>query len=475
MVGDTNQSANDGTTPNRTRRRFIQAAGATGVVAFAGCTGSDGGGGSEGSGGEGGNADTAGAKTGSQGTKTLRVLNSAYEPVQKELQNIFSEFEEQEGNVRIEYNRVGFAEAPQKASQAHASGNPYDIASLASPGNNVTAANKGLFQPITDVIEDRGGSDYWNDKAIFKLDGENYFAPNTGSVINLLYREDLFEQAGAPMPPFDSWDQYSEAAKMLTKSNENQYGHPVFLGSNHFHGVWPMMLILMNGGHLVNPDGDIVFDSQETAEALSFIKEMDQYSPQSAHNSSIPDMRPPLYQGQYAMTWYSTNLMPSDIEQYNPDLKGKVHVTHVPPASGDQEPVARMTGTGYGLSSQTENPKLAKRLIKHVTSKENVTRLLLAQPAATVPMVKGILEQDRLWESETLQEYEDHYRNLVSIAEDYGRVIAVNENPGTVNSITGQALSETHVVQAAQDVVLNDMDPMESANKWADRMREDLT
>jgi len=470
MVGDGNQPK-DGTRSNRTRRHFIQAAGATGVVAFAGCTGNSE---DSGGGGDGDSGETSGGKTGSSGTKTIRVLNSAYEPVQKELEKMFSEFEKEEGNVKIEYNRVGFAEAPQKASQAHASGNPYDIASLASPGNNVTAAKKGLFQPINDVIEDRGGSDYWIEKSIFELDGDNYFAPNTGSVLNQLYREDLFEEAGAPMPPFDSWDQYSKAAEMLTKPSENQYGHPVFLGSNHFHGVWPMMLILMNGGHLVNPDGDIVYDSKEVAEALAFVNEMDQYSPESAHNSSIPDMRPPLYQGQYAMTWYSTNLMPSDIEEYNPDLKGKVHVTHVPAADGNHEPVARMTGTGYGLSSETENPRVAKRRIKHLTSKENVTRLLRAQPAATVPMVKGVLEQDSLWENETLQEYEDHYRNLVSIAENYGRVIAVNENPGTVNSITGQALSETHVIKSVQDVVLNGMDPMESANKWADKMREDL-
>jgi multiple sugar transport system substrate-binding protein len=133
-----------------------------------------------------------------------------------------------------------------------------------------------------------------------------------------------------------------------------------------------------------------------------------------------------------------------------------------------------MTGTGYGVSSKTDHPKLAKELVKFLTSRENVTRQLLAQPAAKVPMVNGVLEEDKLWESDRLQEYEDHYRNLVGIAQDYGRIIAVNENPETVNPITGRALSETHVVQSAQDVVLNDMDPMESATKWADQMREDF-
>lgn len=462
MAGDSKQSADGTSSVNRRRRHFLKAAGGSTVVAFAGCLGDGGDGG-------GGNGNTT---TGSSGTKTIRVINSAYAPVQEVFEDIFSEFEDQEGNVNVEYNRVDFADAPQQAAQAQAAGEPWDVMNLASPGNNVTAAQEGLLQPINEVIDDRG-TDYWNEKALFQLDGDYYFAPNYGSVLNLIYREDMFEEAGAPMPPFDNWDQYQEAARMLTQSGENQYGHPVFLGNNHFHGVWPMMLILMNGGHLVNADGEIVFDSEATAETLSFIDEMDQYSPKSAHNSSIPNMRPPLYQGQYAMTWYSTNQVPSDIEEYNPDLKGNVHVTHVPPKDSSHTPVARMTGTGYGVSSETEHPQLAKRLVKHITERENVVRQLLGQPAAKIPMVKGVLEEDRLWESETLQEYEDHYRNLVSIADDYGRVIAVNENPGTVNPITGRALSETHVIGAVQDVVLNDMDPMEAATQAAETMREE--
>lgn len=456
MVDGNNRPAKSSSTSITKRRQFLATAGTTGAVAFAGCTG------------------IPGSGSGGSGTKTIRVLNSAYEPTQKEFEKLFSEFEDQHKNVKIKYNRVGFAEAPQKASQAHASGSPYDIMNLASPGNNVTAAKKDIFQPINDVIEDRGGSDYWLEKSIFKLDGDYYFAPHYGSVLNLIYREDLFKKSGAPMPPFDSWEQYKKAAKMLTKPDQNQYGSPVFLGTNHFHGVWPMELILGNGGHLVNSDGKIVYGSKETAEALSFIKELNQYSPKSAHNSGIPEMRPPLYQGQYAMTWYSTNLVPSDIEQYNPDLKGKVHVTYIPAKDSSHKPVARMTGTGYGLSSKTDHPELGKKLIKFITRKENVTRLLLAQPAAKVPMVKGILEQNKLWESETLKKYEDHYRNLVGIAQDYGRIIAVNENPGTVNSITGEALSEAHVVKSVQDVVINGMDPMEAANKWEKKMRKDL-
>lgn len=453
----------------RTRRRFIKTAGAGTVVALAGCTGSE----NESAETESDSSDgSTPGTTGSGGTKTIRVINSAYQPVQEVFTEIFSEFEEQEGNVNIEYNRVDFADAPQQAAQAQAAGEPWDVMNLASPGNNVTAAQEGLLQPINSVIEDRG-TDYWNEKSLFRLDGDYYFAPNFGSVIKLNYRQDLFEEVGAPMPPFDSWDEYMNAAEMLTDDSQNRYGHPVFLGNNHFHGVWPMMLTMMNGGGVVNPDGEIIFDSEETAEALQFVKDMNEYSPTSAHNSSIPDMRPPLYQGQYAMTWYSTNQVPSDISNYNPDLQGEVKVTHVPAPTSDDTPVARMTGTGYGVSSETEHPEIAKRLVKHITERENVVRQLLGQPAAKIPMVSGVLEEDRLWESDTLQQYEDHYRNLVSIAENYGRIIAVNENPETVNPITGRALSEAMVVGAAQDVVINDMNPMESATKWADRMRNE--
>lgn len=453
MGEDTNQSSPLSIGSNVTkRRRFLATTGTVAIAGLAGCS----------------------TLSGGSSTVTLRVLNSSYAPVQKEYEKLFSEFEKQEGDVKIKYNRVSFAKAPAKAAQAHAAGSPYDVMNLASPGNNVTAAKKGLFQPITDLIEERGGVDYWNEKALFKLDGEYYFAPHYGSVLNLIWREDLFEAAGAPKPPFDNWNQYQQAAKMLTKPGQNQYGHPVFLGNNHFHGVWPMQLILGNGGHVVNKKGDIVYDSKEVAEALAFAKKMDQYSPKSAHNSSIPDMRPPLYKGQYAMTWYSTNLVPSDIKNYNPELKGKVRVSSVPAASKSRTPVARMTGTGLGVGGKSKNPEKAKKLVKFVTRKENVVRLLLVQPTAKVPMVTGILDQDKIWENKTMRAYKSLYQDLVRIAENYGRVVAVNENPGVVDLTTGQALSETFVVRSLQDVILNGMDPMASAKKWAGKMRTEL-
>lgn len=432
------------------RRRFLGAAGVTGVTGLAGCI----------------------AGVGSQNI-TLRVLNTAYEDGQKAWREIFDEFENQYDDVTIEYNRVDFADAPSRASQAHAGDDPYDLASLASPGNNVYGVREGLFQPINDVIEDMGGTDHWFDGVLFKIDGDHYLAPDAGTVINQVYRIDLYEDAGIDTPPFNSYEDYLAAAEQLTDAGKNQYGHPVFLGTNHFHGVWPMCLVLGNGGHLIDTNGEVVWDSQETVEVLEMYKQLDEYSPESAHNASIPDMRPPLYQGNYAMTWYSTNLVPYDIQEYNPDLKGLVDVAPPPSASGN-DPVARMTGTGYGLSSKTENPDMAKELLKHMVSLESMTKLQLAAPAQTVPVAHGLLDQDALWETDILQEYEDHYRNLVSIAQNYGRIIAVAENPDQINPVTGQALSEAHVVKTFQDVILNDMAPQDAATKWADRMRDDF-
>lgn len=448
--GNQGSSSRDSPLSTASRRRFLGAAGAAGVTGLAGCSGVLGG-----------------------QEITLRVLNTAYQQAQVAWKEIFEEFENQHDNVTISYERVDFADAPSRASQAHAADDPYDLASLASPGNNVFGVREGLFQPINDVIEDMGGTDHWFEGVLFEIDDDHYLAPDAGTVINQIYRKDLFEDAGVDLPPFDGFEEYLAAAEQLTKPEEDQFGHPVFLGTNHFHGVWPMCMILGNGGHLVSTDDEIVWDSDETVEILELYQELDQYSPEASHNASIPDMRPPLYQGSYAMSWYSTNLVPYDIDEYNPDLKGLVDVAPPPAASG-KDPVARMTGTGYGVSSKSENPEMAKELLKHMVSVESMTKLQLAAPAQTVPVAKGILDQDELWETDILQEYEDHYRNLVSIAENYGRIIAIEENAGHINPVTGQALSEAHVVKTFQDVILNDVAPRDAAEKWADQMRKDL-
>jgi len=414
------------------------------------------------------------------GPVTVKFLNSSYEQEQKAYEKLFEKFEEEHDNVQVEYTRVDFAKAPQKAAQAHAADDPYDVMSLASPGNNVTAVAKGLFQPINDVIEDMGGKNHWFEKILIPIDGDYYFASNSGSVINHIYRKDLFEKYSAPTPPYDNWDDFKTAAKTMTKPDENLYGFPVFLGNNHFHGVFPMCLALGNGGHLVDEQGNIVFDSGKVVEMLQLYKDLDQYSPKSAHGASIPNMRPPLYKGNYAMTWYSSNRVPYDIEEYNPSLgpseNGGESMVKVaaPPAAEGHDPVSRMTGIGYGLSSKTENPDEAKELIKFITSKESIVELMLAEPATSVPTVRGVLDVDRLWESDILRKYEDHYRNLVSIGEKYGRIIAVEENKGSISDITGRALSETFAVGAVQDVVINSTEPQKAASKAAEKMRQEL-
>ncbi len=421
-----------------------------------------------------GSLSVAGCLGGGNGeTPQLRVINSAYQQQEDEYRAIFDEFEE-ENDCEIEYTRSDFAQAPTEASQAQAAGDPYDLLMLASPGNNVSAVREGLYQPINDLVEDMGEEDHWREEFLVQIDGDYYFAPNTGTVTTLIYREDLFEEYNAPMPPFNDWDEYYTAAETLTDEDENLYGSPVFLGSNHFHGIWPLSLLHGNGGSVIDENGEIVYDSEETVEMLEFVKDMNEFSPEAAHGADIPEMRPPLYQGSYAMTWYSTNIIPYDIEEYNPDIAGDVQVAPIPASGPEYEPVARLTGLGHGLGAETEHPELAKDLLREITSFEGVLRLMTAQPASHVPAINGILEEDDLWETDVLQEHEDHYRDLVDIADEYGRVVAVEENPGYINTVTGQAISETHVISSVQDVILDDEDPEDAAEHWADEMREDF-
>ncbi|WP_049896429.1 ABC transporter substrate-binding protein [Natrialba chahannaoensis] len=414
----------------------------------------------------------AGCLGGGNGGPVLRVINSAYQQQEDEYRAIFDEFEE-EHDCEVEYTRSDFASAPSEAAQAQAGGNPYDLLMLASPGNNVFGVQEGLYQPINDVIEDMGAEDHWREEFLVQIDGDYYFAPNTGTVSTLIYREDLFNEYDAPMPPFDSWDEYHTAAETMTDEDENLYGSPVFLGSNHFHGILPLSLLHGRGGSIINTDDEVVYDSEETVEMLEFMRDLNEFSPQAAHGADIPEMRPPLYQGTYAMTWYSTNVIPYDIEQYNPDLTGDVQVAPIPAYDSSYEPVARLTGLGHGLGAETEHPELAKDLLREITSFEGVMRLMTAQPASHVPAIHGILEEDDLWETDVMQDYEEHYRDLVDIADEYGRVVAVEENEGHINPVTGQAVAETHVISSVQDVILEDEDPQDAAEHWADEIRDD--
>lgn len=456
------------------RRNFIKTVGVAASFGVAGCSG-DGDGDSSPTDGNGGDTGTEGTTVGNGNgqSASLRILHDWDSGEREKIEEIESEFLDENPNVTLLHTSGGVAGVQEKAAQAHAAGDGYDIILVNSPAALVRYKRNGLISPVSDVVEDMGGSDYFADYARPRFDGEDWLVPVYTHPLNHLYREDFHEEAGVPTPPYTEWDEWLDACEQLYDPEQNRYAFPV--GSlTYFIGALGVSLLNGNGGHVYNEDGEVVFDSSEGVELLELFRDIDEYSPEAAYSWSIPDQRPPMYNGQLAQTWYGSMYIPSDLENQNPDLRDEVGIAPIPSDDGNDH-VCRAGINGLAVGSQSEDIQAAKSYIRHWMSEDSILKYAEARGVASVYGIQPLTQSDSaLYDIDVFSEFQDLHQQLQSMMENYGRMVAIEENPGVINPDTGEAISGLYVTNSIEDVVVNDMEPQAAATKWADRMREEI-
>lgn len=433
------------------RRNFLKAAGGAAVgTALSGCLGGSGG-----------------------GSTVLNVLVTWDQAELSRQETINEWFEEDNPDIEIELTTVGSGEAEQRAAQAHSGGDPFDVLLLTTPANVTAAQAAGLLQPLNDVYEELGGDDYIDETGLLQIDGDIYTLGIYTTVFHLVYRTDVLQENNGPSPMWTEFSDYLDACSAMHHPDEGLHGAFMFLQS-FFPSAFFISLLKGNGGSVINTDGEFVFDSPETHETLQLIKDMDQYAPEGTYSLELAEQRPPFYSGQIAQFFYSSNLIARDIPEY--DLtRDQVDIAPIPSNNGN-DPVLRMTNGGAQLSSETENPEAAKEFIKHQLAEESVVEYFKERGAAGVPAVKPVMEDDSgLWDIPEINNYSGVFNRLVEMGQNYGRLVSVEENPGTVNPMTGQVINGLHMTNCMQDVVINDMSPEEAAAKWQTEMERDFS
>lgn len=110
-------------------------------------------------------------------------------------------------------------------------------------------------------------------------DGETHVwaLPDRILVRALIYRKDLFREAGIDHPP-RNWEEMEEYARMLTRPDKGQYG---FIFSRGAHAAWDWITFLWSAGGdavALNEKGEwrAIFDSDEAVEAMLYFMYLQQ-------------------------------------------------------------------------------------------------------------------------------------------------------------------------------------------------------
>ncbi|MGN0405526.1 MAG: ABC transporter substrate-binding protein, partial [Bariatricus sp.] len=257
---------------------------------------------------------------------------------------------------------------------------------------------EGMLMDISDIYEENDflwDEDHYmtNTYSLFQYDGK-YFGTVAGAdTFVLFYNKTKLDEAGLDYPTADTtWEELAEMAEKTTKRDAD--GVPTSLGLSNSFGYYNFFPILYaHGGKFLddmNNPTKVVFDSPETVEALRWLQ----------NTTNGGDFSPKGEDGTYLTGGFAAG-------EYTFHISGVydiVYMTGIQDFEWDIAPVPQSSKTegdtailtaGYAVSSQTENPDLAKEFVLWLTSDE-AQRLLSETGIFTVANLNVAMDPEVL-------------------------------------------------------------------------------
>lgn len=276
-------------------------------------------------------------------------------------------YESTHPGVKIEITYIP-SDYVQKMNVMFAGSTAPDIVVLAEDIHSFSS--RGLLLPLDEYVEEAGidvaARVGQTAQEIYSYDGNLYGIADRGGSMVLFYNKDMFDEAGLAYPTADwTWDDMLAASKALTggEGEEETWG----FGSETWWPYW-MTWVYQAGGRVLDEDGNLVLNSPESIEGLTFLQELttvhdvtptrEEYANigSGATGSTV------FAQGRIGMVpnglWFFSSLQDVD---FNYDV--------VEMFGGEQQVTAPF-GSAMTISATSEHPDIAFDIINFMTDVE---------------------------------------------------------------------------------------------------------
>lgn len=364
------------------RRKFISAAGAAGITAFAGCSGGD------------ASEDEEGASTGDDGGEGVSLSINMFtgQATDKNIQafeDAVAEFEEQTGHT-VDIN--GIAQAGQVINQTQTAvqaGDPPNLAFVPA-GGLLAMIQNDFLEPVGDRINsaktfDR--SDFTRERKfdIASLGGDTIYGvpAMSGHWGSLYYNPDMLEQAGYdPMEPnFRTWPEFLDVARDVRDAVGVK---PIGLsGADHIQSTvqWSGIFHTTGNDSWLNEDhSDTVLDAQPGIETAEFVQEAveDDLVPDGVVNMNGIDLRE-LFKAEEIFA-YQTGSWEKGILDEESDVNYGITWN---PQHPDGRPSGFSGGWFFTIPKGAEDQDEAWNLVEHLMKVENISEWAQLPPILT--------------------------------------------------------------------------------------------
>lgn len=279
-------------------------------------------------------------------------------------------------NVTIDIQYLPWNGRYEKMLTAIAGGEAPNVVYLNDFQVPLFAATDNLV-PISEVYTQEELDAMYTEGSLGALsyDGTLYALPILQNSLGYLYNVDLFVEAGLdPENPPQTWDEMKDAIAKLTKTDEN--GEIIQAGARFDLNRPSPVTSIMNqvwqaGGNILDENNNVIINSEETANALNFIKSL--FDGGYIQKSNITGGGFEFASGKVGI---ELEVEPSKVTQVanaNPNLNFKVG----PILTGEKK-IGYVTVGSYAMFSKAKNREATIAWIKFLTNKENTQSILAA-------------------------------------------------------------------------------------------------
>jgi sorbitol/mannitol transport system substrate-binding protein len=254
----------------------------------------------------------------------------------------------------------------------------YEVPIWAKQGWLVGLDDLGAEYDIDDILPPiRAGLSY---------EGKLYAAPFYGESSMVMYRTDLFQEAGVTMPESPTWDQIAEAARKLTKKDQEIYGI-CLRGKAGWGENTAFITTLANsyGARWFDENWKPQFDQPAWKEAMEFyVNLLKDAGPPGASSNGFNENLALFNSGKCAM-WIDATVAASFVtDPKQSSVADKVGFA-LAPNTGKGKNANWLWAWSLAVPASSDAPDEAKKFIAWATSKEYLALVASKEGWANVP------------------------------------------------------------------------------------------
>lgn len=322
-------------------------------------------------------------------------------------------------------------------------------------------------ESTTSVIEDIGKDDFRKSPLQFMStgDGGYYGVPADAWVQGLWYRKSAFEKEGLEPPV--TWDAILKAAETFHDPDNDVYGIGFGTKATAYARQCFTQIARSNGARVLDENANVVFDSKEMIEALTFLEDLGQYVPGAV---SFKDTRNLYGNESEHMFMYSSYLLPDLLSSEGPEM---VKDTALAPATEKSRRSTYGQVLGHTIFGKSDAKQQASRdFVKHVMSDKQYVKWTHMQPGGTMPVLKSTAKSEAYLDNEILSAWSDTVGQISSALGNMDRFDFVN---GKLLPEFGKISGNSLVAEAVNRVVIKGHSPDTVAKEQAEKMRSVLS